>query len=290
MDTLEKAVKEKGGRKTLVVALDDFSGSGSSLLSSSAVRGDIRKAVGPSVPIVCAPFVANTRAFNMLADVRVKDPHTTMIPGRVVASLRESDLYTIDGGALSAGLGQVVGNASYGDALSFVSMPYMGPDNNCALFGGEFFNPYFILNGNKTVCKTSYSINPSDVLPLEGIVRREVSFVRSDLANVAQLSPQEGLKMVKRIEELTEVAHQLNILNDARGEIQAAVNDVALKCRGEVLRVAEAVRRVGGINAPEQLLLDFEAARELSRRLSLDTIKQDDAIKVVSVHMPGGVS
>jgi hypothetical protein len=290
MDTLATAAKEKAGRKTLVVALDDFSGSGSSLLSSSAVRGDIRKAVGPSVPIVCAPFVANASAFEMLAEVRKTDPYTTMIPGRVVASLRESDLYTIDGGALSSGLRQVTGKPQYGNAPSFVSMPYMGPDNNCALFGANFFNPYFIFNGNKAVCKTDLHVNTTDTLPLEGIVRREVSFVRLDLGTRAELSPREGLKMVKRIEELTELAHKLNILNDTQEEIQAAVNEVAVKCRREVLRAAEAVRRMGGTDAPEQLLLDFEAARELSRRLSLDAIKEDDAIKVVSAHIAGGVA
>ncbi len=290
MDTLATAAKEKAGRKTLVVALDDFSGSGSSLLSLSFVRGDIRNAVGPSVPIVCAPFVANTNAFNMLAEVRKTDPHTTMIPGRIVASLLESDLCTVDGGALKEGLKQVVGKAQYGHAFSFVSMPYMGPDNNCALFGAEFFNPYFIFNGSKAVCKTDFHVNTTDMLPLEGIVRREVSFVRLELANVAELSPHEGLKMVRRIEELTEAAHKLNILNDAQGEIQAAVNDVALKCRGEVLRATEAVRRVGRTNAPEQLLLDFEAAQQLSRRLSLDQVEEDDAIKVVSAHMAGGVA
>jgi hypothetical protein len=96
--------------------------------------------------------------------------------------------------------------------------------------------------------------------------------------------------MVKRIEELTELAHKLNILNDTQAEIQAAMNEVAVKCRREVLRAAEEVRHMGGTNAPEQLLLDFEAAQQLSRRLSLDQVEEDNAIKVVSVHMPGGVA
>jgi hypothetical protein len=172
---------------------------------------------------------------------------------------------------------------------TLVSMPYMGPDNNGALFGGSYFNPCFIMNAKRGVCKTDYPISPVGTSSLEDILRREVSFVRSDLAAMAKLSPQEGLKMARRVEELTEAAQQLNMMKDAQGEIQAAINEVAMKCRGEVRRVTDAVRRVGPENSPRQLLLDFEAARELSRRLSLDVQDDDVVVEAASAAVPGGV-
>ena len=294
LDKLATAAQERAGRKTLVVALDDFSGSGASLLSSGDVRGLIRSAVGPSTPIVCAPYVATTQAFDLLTDIRINntDPHVTMIPGRVVTSMSESQLYTVDNGALRDGLKQVIGGSAYNNSMprkTLVSMPYMGPDNNGALFGGSYFNPCFIMNAKRGVCKTDYPIDPVGTSSLEDILRREVSFVRSDLAAMAKLSPQEGLKMARRVEELTEAAQQLNMMKDAQGEIQAAINEVAMKCRGEVRRVTDAVRRVGPENSPRQLLLDFEAARELSRRLSLDEQGDDVVVEAASAAIPGGV-
>ena len=95
--------------------------------------------------------------------------------------------------------------------------------------------------------------------------------------------------MARRVEELTEAAQQLNMMKDAQGEIQAAINEVAMKCRGEVRRVTDAVRRVGPENSPRQLLLDFEAARELSRRLSLDEQGDDVVVEAASAAIPGGV-
>jgi hypothetical protein len=242
---------------------------------------------------VCAPYVATTQAFGKLEDIRAIDPHTTMIPGRVVTSMSESNLYQVDNGALRAGLEEVIGYSQFMNGLphkTLVSMPYMGPDNNGALFGGKYFNPYFILNGKASVCKTDFNLSLINTNGLEDIVRREVSFVRSDLADVQTLSPQEGLKMVKRVEELTTFAQTLNILQDAQGDIQATINEVARKCRNEARRVAETVRRVGEGNASTQLLLDFEAARELSRRLSLNDHAAEGGGEVSSAYVPGGVS
>lgn len=293
MNGLAQVVKERAGRPTLVVVIDDFSGSGSSLLDDGHSRGKIRWVVGPTVPIVCAPYVATTSAFEKLSKVRANDPHTTMIPGRVVTSMSESDLYTVDNAALRVGLEEVIGGSEYLNSMphkTLISMPYMGPDNNGALFGRKYFNPYFIVNGKEGVCKTSCHISPGDTGPLENIVRREVSFVRSDLSDVQTLSPSEGLKMAKRVEELTVIAQQLNILQDTQGEIQAAINEVARKCRGQVRRVTNAVGNVGEDNTPKQLLLEFEAARELSRRLSFDDLKEQDVAEVPSAYVSGGVS
>jgi hypothetical protein len=236
--------------------------------------------------------VATTQAFDKLEEIRKNDPHTTMIPGRVVTSMSESELYTVDNGALRDGLEQVIGGSAFNTSMprkTLVSMPYMGPDNNGALFGGSYFNPYFIMNAERGVCKTDYPIRTGGTSSLEDILRREVSFVRSDLAGKATLSPQEGLKMARRVEELTEAAQQLNMMKGAQGEIQAAINEVAMKCRGEVRRVTDAVRRVGPENLPRQMLLDFEAARELSRRLSLDDQGDDVVVEAASAAIPGGV-
>ena len=290
MNSLAQAAREKGARKTLVVALDDFSGSGSSLLSSTDVRGTIRNAVGPTVPIVCAPYVATTKAFEYLEKVRENDLHVTMIPGRVVASGHESQLAKADNGALKPALDLVMGFNGFSGTGSFVSLPYMGPDNNCSLFGQEYFNPYFIINKKKEAVKTSGTMdwNPGSNSVFADVVQREIGFARGDLDKATTLSPHEGLRMLKRIEELTAVAEKVSILDSSQATIQSLANDLAEKCRGEVRRVVEAVRNGPKESVPQQLLLDFEAAQELSRRLLLDEI--GDTVKVASANHLGGVS
>jgi hypothetical protein len=290
MKNLARLTEERPGRKTLVVALDDFSGSGESLLSAVNVRGNIRDALGPTVPIVCAPYVASTRAFKYLEKARIRDSNVTMIPGRVVASFDESELYKVDKGYLRQGLDLVMGEKGYEGTGSFVSLPYMGPDNNCTLFGADYFNPYFIL-GKRRAVRTHGQITcvPSSYPVFADIVQREVSFARADIDKAANFSPQEGLRMLKRVEELTAAAQRVNIGNSCNYEIQMMANALALKCRGEIRYVAEAVRDARGENVPQQLLLNFEAAQELSRRLLIDDIEAVPGPKVASANELGGV-
>jgi hypothetical protein len=292
MDNLAQAAGKHGGRKTLVVALDDFSGSGVSLLSITDVRGAIRTAVGPTVPIVCAPYVATTKAFEFLENARATDPQVTMIPGRVVASAHQSQLAEVDNGALKPALDLVMGFNGFSGTGSFVSLPYMGPDNNCSLFGQEYFNPYFILNKNKGAVKTIGQMDwhPGSNSVFADVVEREIGFARGDLDKVAAMSPHEGLRMLKRIEALTVAAEKVGILDASQVKIQALANDLAAKCRGEVRRAAEAVRNAPREGVSPQLLSDLEAARELSRRLTLDEIEEAPRhVKVASANNLGGV-
>jgi hypothetical protein len=197
-----------------------------------------------------------------------------MIPGRVVASAHQSQLAHVNNGALKLALDLVIGPTGYGGAGSFVSLPYMGPDNNCALFGGEYFNPYFILNRRKTAALIFDKVtwNPGNNKVFADVVKREIELARGDLDTAAAMSLHAGLRMLERIEQLTVWASSVSILEDSQANIQALATDLAENCRDEVRRVAERARNAPNKEVSQQLCFDFAAARELSRRLILHEI------------------
>ncbi len=269
------------GKKQLYVILDDYAGSGESLLIDARRR--VRNLVGKDPQIVCAPSISTTQAFEALNRARrpTIDPNCQLIAGRVIACVEDSPL-AIEGdrayrSAVIGGLGDDCGWSRTG---SCVSLPYMGPDNNGSLFGGDMFNPFFVINGNTSACKSAGQVRPITDL-LEPVARGELQALGHDLEQRPSLKGEDVEPLGDRVIEVLALAEKTGGISRIHEQsIPSSVSRTVVERHGERAkqladRCREAREKTSPGSAEELLGLAHEVL--VRNRKEIETITQAQA-------------
>ncbi len=231
MKDLKKTLDSKHPAKSIIVGLDDFAGSGDSLLSADKFRGRIRGEVGSETEIVLAPMISTNEAFKMLAAKRQGDPNVTIIPGRVILGFEESNVAQ---GGFKDLADEVIGAKGYSGSgtksvATCVSLPYMGPDNNCSLFGSQYFNPYFIVNRVETAVKSSGIISKGDAVKMFPVIKQNLEEIDEILSKSEISSIKQATTLGDRLSEISEHLKSIDKLSETQDLMQSALGKLDKK-------------------------------------------------------------
>lgn len=203
------------GRDYIVVAVDDNSGSGESLLGSLETRGELRSIFGPDQFLAFSAAIAATDAFTTAERFRETDSHFTLLAARITLPLKETAMFQEASDRLREGIVHVSGDLGYYGLGTALSLPWMGPDTNTGLFGASHFLRYFIVNQTKTAVQSGLRVSADSTpgtpehLLLSRVLADQVDALEADIQARKLLSLEEELRIGRRLEELVALAQEV---------------------------------------------------------------------------------
>ena len=145
LEELSKHIPEDA--KSLVV-LDDLAGSGESLQTAfTSIYQYLPKEQEQIKDVFLMPMLSTKKAFEMLNKEGLGNVRATCIPSEIVEGIQSKEYWMSLCEEDRKMLSKILDGCGYGGDNLCVSLPYMGPDNNCAIFSKDFAK-LFTLNGS----------------------------------------------------------------------------------------------------------------------------------------------
>jgi hypothetical protein len=236
-------------KDSLIVILDDVSGSGSSL-SSSLFNA---KALS-SQHALAAPIVATSSSLNKFAN----------IPHKVIGTLSDSDLVQGLDPYQARIIQDMVGCSGFcGNALC-VSFAYMSPDNNNG-FWSTHFAPYLTVS-SKAVKGTDYTPPNEETARQIAVPALKKALVQAArVLATSQVDFDQEIALARTVDALTSVAVQFRIaLSSEQQSILSGLHDrLAAQCE-TIIQRADAIIQEGqgalDFGSAAAILVDLEQA------------------------------